>query len=249
MGGKSGSRPAAASAARWPGVLGAVGLFLLVWLSCWYFKQSLLQWVATPLINAWPRDLYSPNYLYYEDRADVFAAYVRLCTIPALIAALPLLTRATVFRQRVPAAAFIGLSYAATAVALLNVRFSLVPPLLQWLVSVARGWQAAGNGIYCGSFFHEYVRVAANLCAAQALGAQLAVVLFYSTMIRRARGESWLEPELRLFGLSGGALLVGALLTPVDARSHPRFSLPLIALYVLATFAGRVVGRTSPRDI
>jgi hypothetical protein len=53
---------------------------------------------------------------------------------------------------------------------------------------------------------------------------------------------------LRLFGLSGGALLAGALLTPVAAQSHPLFSLPLIALYALGTFAGRVVGRSSPGE-
>ena len=51
---------------------------------------------------------------------------------------------------------------------------------------------------------------------------------------------------LRLLGLCGVVLLVGALLTPPDPFSHWLFSLPLVALHVLATLAGRAfAGKTA----
>jgi Sec-independent protein secretion pathway component TatC len=170
----------------------------------------------------------------------MYGNLVRTCTIAAVVTVLPLLTRALLFRWRVPAAAFFGLSYAAIALASVAVRFALLPYLLRPVASAADGLLPMG----------DYLHVACNLFAAQALGAQLAVVLLFLTRLRRARGETGARAMLRLLGLCGGVLLVGALLTPPDPFSHWLFSLPLVALHVLATLAGRAfAGKTAAAPI
>jgi Sec-independent protein secretion pathway component TatC len=123
-------------------------------------------------------------------------------------------------------------SYAAIALAFVAVRFALLPYLLRPLAPEANGLLALG----------DYLHVVGNLFAAQAVGAQLAVVLLFSTLQQRARGEAGSRTLFRLLGLSGGALLVGALLTPPDPFSQLLFSLPLIALAALAALAGHFFG-------
>jgi len=177
---------------------------------------------------------------------DSDPTFVRLCSVPALVTALPLLTRAVLFRWRVPTTALIGLSYVAMALVYVNVRFGLVPQIVRWLISAATAFRSAGYGISTYSILRDYVRVVTDLFAAQALGAQLAVVLLLSTMTRRAPFEAWRWPILRLLGLSGSALLVGVGLTPPDPLSQSLFTLPLIALFVLATVAGRAFNRSRP---
>ncbi|HKO52679.1 MAG TPA: hypothetical protein VJV79_33460 [Polyangiaceae bacterium] len=235
---------AAGRAARWPGVLAAVGLFLLVWLSCWYYKAALVSWVAQPLVKAWPPELMGSSNLVYRGPNGLFAGYVWVCTAPALVTSVPLLTRTLMFRQRVPTLAFIGLSYAATALSFVYVRFCLTPPMLQWMVSTARAWHSSGFGSV-GYPLLDYLRLVTSVFAVQAIGAQLAVVLLFSTIAERGRGQTRRRAALQLLGLSGAALLAGVLLTTPDLWSHFLFLLPLIALYALATLAGRVFGKSS----
>ena len=218
-------------------MLQGLGLFLLVWVTCWYFKQALVAWLVGPTIQNSLREYVSPAPFSFWSPGDAFLVYVRLSTVPALVTALPLLTRALLLLRGVPALAFIALSYAATALAFVNVRFGhLVPSMLRWLASAGR--------LSGGLTLRDYVHLVTNLFAGQAVGAQLAVVLLFSTMIRGPGGKSWRWPIVPLLALSGSTLLLGALLTPDDTPLQLRleFSLPLIALYALATLAGRVIG-------
>jgi hypothetical protein len=209
----------------------AVGLFVPAWVGCWIAKSRLLAWLCSPLATA--PDGARPT-LQFSRPAELFVAYLTLCTVGALIAVLPLLTRAVVFRRRAAPASFLRLSYGVLALVLVVVQVGLVPALV-------RSFEPAQGPIVIR--VGDFVSVLSSVHLVELAGAQLAVVLLFATSLRRSRGEGWPWPLLRWLLLSVGASVVAAVVTPPEVQSY--VWLPLSFLLGLATLVGRLFGGSS----
>jgi Sec-independent protein secretion pathway component TatC len=214
----------------------AAGLFLVAWVGCWFAKVDLLVWtcsaVGRAVGQAHPRLELSPG--------QIFVAYLELCTVGALTAVLPLLTRALVLQRRVASGAFVGLSYAVLASVLAGVQLSLAPRLVRSLALELES-QALRLG--------DLVSLLSSVYLLELLGAQLAVALLFATNRGRARGEAWSRLLLRWVLISVGVGIAAAMVMPPEPPALGSLvAVPLDVLFGLVLLIRRWSGASSLLD-
>jgi Sec-independent protein secretion pathway component TatC len=204
----------------------AIWLFPLVWVACWLGNAQLLSWwceiarrVEAVQLHAHVLRLPAPNL-----PTEIFATYLELCSVLALIAVVPLLTRTLAFWRRAAPSGFVACSYGMVALALLLSHLVVLPVFLQSIKSLLH---AVGHPINWS--VRGYLRFSDEVVLLEVGVAQLAVVL-----ASRTREQSWSSRTLRLALLGFASFVLTAIFSPPDPLAQWTVWLTFVALFGIA---------------